>query len=283
MYITLILAILAAGLYGLASLFSVIFFFRAAGSGEKKSLCLAAIGALCLVVILTFQAFISHHFPIFTPFGALVFYCLSITVIFLYVSIHHDTRSLSAMLIPYVTVLIFVATMHVKAGQPINPARYSIWLDLHVLTALVGYALFTLACAFAVTYLIQDRQLKRKHFGLIFQKLPALETLDKLIHGQIVYAFIVFTVSILLGVVLTHMNHWQTGWLTDPKVLATALTWFVYGVLFYLRLNADQHGRRMAIITIVGFICVLVTFFGVNMLTHSIHNIALTDYPGMAK
>jgi len=68
MHVTLSLSILAAGLYGLASIISILSFFRAASSGEKKSLCLAAAGALCLGAILIFSAVHVTPFSHFYPF-----------------------------------------------------------------------------------------------------------------------------------------------------------------------------------------------------------------------
>jgi ABC-type transport system involved in cytochrome c biogenesis permease subunit len=162
----------------------------------------------------------------------------------------------------------------------VNPQVQGLWLDAHVVTALAGYALFTLACVLAVFYLVQDRNLKRKKFGRLFRGLPALETLDRLIGGQILHAFGAFSISIGLGIILAHVNHWRAAWLTDPKTMATGVTWLLYAILSYLRLSAGQHGRKVAIITILGFGLVLISFFGVNYFSAGMHRFALAGTPG---
>ncbi len=108
--------------------------------------------------------------------------------------------------------------------------------------------------------------------GAIFHKLPALGVLEDLMYRQISPAFVVFSISILLGILLTHLDHWGPKWITDPKVVATAVTWLVYAILFHLRMGADYHGRKVAIVTIVGLACVLFAFFGVHLVADSMHN-----------
>ena len=111
-------------------------------------------------------------------------------------------------------------------------------------TAFCGYGLFTIESVVAAAYLLQDRNLKRRNFGPVYRNLPALETLDRVMFELIGPAFLLFSVSIAMGVGLAHVNKWGVRWTTDPKVLATGFTWLVYGVLFHLRRGADRHGRR---------------------------------------
>ena len=77
----------------------------------------------------------------------------------------------------------------------------------------------------------------------------------------------------VIGVVLTHLNHWGGRWLTDPKIVATVVTWLVYAVLFRLRTAGRRHGREMALVALVGLVCVLFSFLGVHLVAHSIHGL----------
>lgn len=269
------------GVFILASLCALrTFLFHPKGDTGKHSLILAGLGAAGLAGLLVVRGVAAGRVILVEPVEVLTFYALAVTAVFLYTAVRFETRCLSVVILPYVTLVLGLAVARGRAPVPIDPPVHGLWLKAHVVTALAGYALFTLACALAVFYLLQDWNLKRKTPGRRFRSLPALETLDRLIGGQILHAFGAFSIAIGLGVVLTHVNHWRAAWLTDPKIIATAATWLVYAVLSYLRLSADRHGRKVAVITIVGFAFVLISFVGVNALATGMHRFALAGALG---
>jgi ABC-type transport system involved in cytochrome c biogenesis permease subunit len=106
----------------------------------------------------------------------------------------------------------------------------------------------------------------------VFHRLPSLEALDELMRELVGAGFLALTVSIVLGFVLARLNDWGWGWLADPKIVATLVTWVVYAVLFHLRAAQHRHGRKMAIVALVGLACVLFSFLGVHWVSDSVHN-----------
>ena len=275
-----IIIILTLGLFLLSSLHSVISFFLPEKPRNRLGLVLVGLAAAGLVAVLVLKGIHSGRCPIVGPFGAPGFYALTLTAIYLCVAIRYDARSMSVVILPFVTLLLALGTLRTWNHATVNSGVRSVWLNGHVVTALAGYALFTWACILAVFYLIQDRNLKRKHFGRIFRALPALEILDRLMYRQILFAFGVFSLSIVLGIVLTHLNHWRAAWPRDPKIIATALTWVVYAVLLHLRMKSGEHGKTMAAITILGFVCVAITFFGINLFVPSMHKFNFSETLG---
>jgi len=267
-----LLMVVACGLYVAASGLAVHRLVRAAPSRGRGMAPLLSAAAVCLVAVLALRGLRLERIPAFGIFEALVWYGLSVTLAYLCMAVRHDTRGVSGILLPFVTVVVIgsLAGMHtqVVADAQIQTA----WLGLHIAAAFVGYGMFTLESFLAIAYLIQDRNLKRKRFGRVFHRLPPLEALDQLMHEQIGFAFLMFSLSIVLGVFLTHRFGWGTLWTTDPKVAGAAATWLVYAILFHLRLTADRHGRRMAMVALAGLACVLVTFLGVHLMTSSIHD-----------
>jgi len=155
-----------------------------------------------------------------------------------------------------------------------------VWLGLHVGAAFVGYAMFTLSSLLAIAYLIQDHNLKRKTFGVTFDRLPALEVLDHLMHRHMRIAFLLLTASIAFGVRLVDLDGGGPEWIADPKVAATLATWLVYAMLLHVRGNVGRHGRKIAIATIIGLLFVLFTFVGVHVLVDSQHSFVLPGGAG---
>jgi ABC-type transport system involved in cytochrome c biogenesis permease subunit len=275
MTLELIIGSSAAALYLTAAILAVVSVARTTALTRLTAQALpgsAALGALCLGAGLVLHGRRLGMFPAFGAFEAASWYALAVTASYLYVSQRQDIRSLAAFLFPYQAVLVLLGLLQIAAVPAIPVGLRTPMLGLHVATAFAGYGLFTIESVVAAAYLLQDHNLKRREFGLLYRKLPALETLDRVMFDLIGPAFFLFSISIAMGVVLAHVNKWGVRWTTDPKVLATGFTWVVYGMLFHLRRSADRHGRKVAWVAVLGFLCVLLAFLGVHLLADSMHN-----------
>ena len=275
MTLELIIGASAGALYALAAVLAVLGVVRTEKPLPTAARALpvtAAAGALCLGAVLILHGLRLEMFPAFGAFEAASWYAMAVTASYLYVSQRYDLRALAAFLFPYQAGLVLLGLLYLTA-TPIIPANLrTSMLGLHVATAFAGYGLFTIESVVAAAYLLQDRNLKSRNFGPVYRNLPALETLDRVMFELIGPAFFLFSVSIAMGVVLAHVNKWGVRWTTDPKVLATGFTWAVYGLLFHLRRGADRHGRKVAWVAVLGFLCVLLAFLGVHLLAKSMHN-----------
>ena len=275
-----ILAVVGIGFYVLASILSVASPARPAPANERWTLLLMLLGSMPLVAVLGLHGIRDGRIPAFGRFEAITWYSLAVSAAFAYLALRHRARGIAGIVVPYVTVLLCIGAPAVRhqVGQSLQ--TQNVWLGLHIVTSFVGYAFFTLASVLAIVYLIQDHNLKHRRFGTTFNMFPSLETLDRLMYRQIGFAFLMFTIAVALGFLLSQQIGWPPGLLTDPKIVATLATWFVYASLFHLRTFGDRHGRRMAIATVVGLGCVLFTFVGVHLLTDSVHDFVLTNLAG---
>ena len=59
-----------------------------------------------------------------------------------------------------------------------------------------------------------------------------------------------------------------------PKETWSLITWFLYAALLHQRLTVGWRGRKAAIMAIIGFLAVLFTFLGVNLLLPGLHTYA---------
>ena len=131
-----------------------------------------------------------------------------------------------------------------------NPA-----LTLHVISAALGVALFGIAFGVALMYLLQEREVKGKNFGALFSRLPPLRSLDNLTQRLVRLGFVVFTVALVAGQFMAHKVWKGAGWL-DPQQVYSVTVWLLYGAMVQLR-HAGWHGRRYAILTMIGFALVM--------------------------
>ena len=78
------------------------------------------------------------------------------------------------------------------------------------------------------------------------------------------------TAGVLLGAVWANQA-WGSYWSWDPKETWSLITWFIYAVALHLWRSRGWRGKLFAWINIAGFLCVLITYFGVNYLMSGLH------------
>jgi ABC-type uncharacterized transport system permease subunit len=147
------------------------------------------------------------------------------------------------------SLIILAAARLSPSGEPVP--GLTVLGRIHISLATIGVALFALATAVAVVYLLQERSLKHKHFdGELFKHGIALETLDKLSHRLILFGFPVFTVSVMLGVIW--VSQLAIGF-SRPEWPIAIVTWLAFGGLIIARSVKGWRGRKAALLTIAGF------------------------------
>jgi ABC-type transport system involved in cytochrome c biogenesis permease subunit len=128
-------------------------------------------------------------------------------------------------------------------------------LTVHIVSAAGGVALFAIAFVVALMYLLQEREVKGKHFGALFSRLPSLATLDRLNQRLVRGGFVVYSVALLTGAVVAK-KAWGAPWSWDPQQVTSLVVWLLYGAMVQLR-HVGVHGRRYAILTLAGFVLVM--------------------------
>jgi ABC-type transport system involved in cytochrome c biogenesis permease subunit len=159
---------------------------------------------------------------------------------------------------------ILVASVLPKRIEPLVPVLQSHWLPVHVGVSFAAYVLFSLAFVAAVTYLLQLRSLKQPSRRLWARKLPALETLENLQRRTAVAGLVLMSGSLVSGS-LWAQQVWGIIWPWEPQQVAALVTWFIYAVYFYARHRADWRDHRGAWLLVGGFVSVLITFVGADL------------------
>ncbi|MCE9666857.1 cytochrome c biogenesis protein CcsA [Myxococcus stipitatus] len=187
-------------------------------------------------------------------FSTLAFLLLAI---FLALDVRYRRPVIGAFLTPLaVTVLLPGLLMH--GGQsPLPPGVRQPLLPLHITLALLGLAAFAVAAGVGVMYLLMERQVRAKRFGLLFARLPSLEFLDTLNRRLVVWGFIALSITLATGAFFVSTTR---GWSWDGKSIATVVAWAVFAALVNARIFAGWRGRRVALLTMAGFCLVLVSF-----------------------
>jgi len=215
------------------------------------------------------------HAPLSNLYESLIFFAWTIALIYLLLELKTKSKTIGVFATPFAFLSMAYASFSPNMNtriQPLLPALQSNWLIAHVMTCFLGYAAFAVSCSLSIMYLIKksnSASTASGKEGLSF--FPDLRTLDDLIYQTIVIGFLLLTVGIATGSIWAH-SAWGTYWSWDPKETWSLITWLVYAAFLHARMMKGWHGRRIAWLSIIGFGCVLFTYFGVNFILSGLHS-----------
>jgi cytochrome c-type biogenesis protein CcsB len=139
--------------------------------------------------------------------------------------------------------------------EPLVPALQNApLLTIHVGLAVLSYGIFATAFAAGVGYLVQGTHDR-------FAWLPSHRTLDEVAYRTVIIAFPIFATMIILGSWWASIA-WSRYWGWDPKETAALVTWLTYAVYLHARNQRRWAGRPAALLLVIGFGMVLVTYSG---------------------
>jgi len=160
---------------------------------------------------------------------------------------------------PTMAILLAFGALLTLRSIDADPGTLHPGVVLHILLAVMGLAAFTFAAGVGAYYLWQIRELKRRPSLALSYRVPPLEVLDRLNFGAVAFGFPFLALSVL-GVWLFSARAGRTSvaWLRDPTVLVTLGGLLVYLSLFAARGFLGWRGRRIAWLTVVGFVVIVV-------------------------
>jgi len=208
--------------------------------------------------------------PAASLYEALSFFAWALVGTYLLFDLRYRIAVLGAFVCPLALVLMIGGTAAPKQIPVANPVLDSWWFPVHVTLAFLGYAVFAVAAMAGVMYLLQERRVKNKQFSGLFYRLPSLDTLDSINYKCLTFGFPLMTMGIISGAIWAN-SAWGGYWRWDPKETGALVVWFLYAALLHGRLTIGWRGRRAAIFAIIGFLFLLTTFLGVNLLLGGQH------------
>lgn len=174
-------------------------------------------------------------------------------------------RSLGLFIMPvaFLGMGFGVATFDLKGEVPI--IFRSTWLWLHV-----GFAKLFAVCSFIATGAAGGYLVKKRDAGKL-RWMPGVETLELYSHQFLLVAFLFLGVMIAAGSLWANQS-WGRYWNWDPIETSALVTWLAFGVILHFRVLHRWNGVRMAWLTFVAALFMIVTIFVVATAVPTIHN-----------
>ena len=219
---------------------------------------------LALLFVLRWIA--GGHVPMAGSFDSMNLLALSIGIIALLLSRRHEMALPAGLL-----MMGFVLLVQMMGGSnpPVThlmPVLTSPLLSLHVTVIMIAYALLFFIMLNGITALF-IRLTQR-------QNLAYMERLQDISQLLLYPAVALLAAGIFIGAVWANIS-WGTYWSWDPKEVWALITLMVY--LFPIhsqQLPIFQKPTFYHLYTILAFLSVLITYFGVNMILGGMHSYA---------
>ena len=177
---------------------------------------------------------------------------------------------LGAFASPVMFLIIGYAAMQSKDVHELMPALRSNWLGFHVSTAIIAYGAFGVSFVLSLIFLLRD---KVQAGGFLDQRIPDREKLDGISYRSVALGLLFLTFTIVTGAIWAE-RAWGRYWSWDPKETWSLVTWIIYAIYLHLRIRRGYEGKAAAIFAVIGFLCVLFTYVGVNTFLPGIHSYA---------
>ena len=174
---------------------------------------------------------------------------------YLFLERRYPIRSIGFLPIGVALMLLAYSATLPKQIEPLVPALQNApLLTIHVGMATIAYGIFATSFAAGVGYLVQG-------VGDRFAWLPSHKILDEVAYRAVIIGFPIFATMIILGSWWASIA-WSRYWGWDPKETSALVTWLTYAIYLHARNRRSWAGRPAALLLVVGFGMVLVTYSG---------------------
>ncbi|MEM7138837.1 MAG: cytochrome c biogenesis protein CcsA [Myxococcota bacterium] len=252
------LFIATAVLYAIACVLYLVLLTRRADSMKRLpgTVFVMALGGH--IAFLTLESSAPVEFPLGDMAQVLSVSSLGIGIAFLLASYRFDVTVLGAFVVP-VALMLFLASGLGSDYVPVSAQVESAMLTLHIGANILGLVAFALAFGAGVAYVLQERLLRRRQLGGLFQRLPSLDVLDTIGLRTVLTGFPLLTFGMVTG------TFWLLRGDSGGFFISQALgliAWAIFAAVIVLRVAAGWQGRKAAIGTILGFLCTLLVLAG---------------------
>jgi ABC-type transport system involved in cytochrome c biogenesis permease subunit len=255
---------IAFGLLIAAVILQITFLFKNTGEPDPLSHFFLLTAGLLLFASITERSVKINFVAITNTYESLIFYSGAIAIVIFIYRLRNKRTALPLMVFggTAAAVILLALTSSPVSGKEIMPpipALQSYWLVLHVTFAFVGEAFFAFSFVASIYFLFaKDEEKKRR--------------LDRIVYTSIGMGYPFYTAGALIFGAVWAQYAWGSYWSWDPKETWALITWLVYTGYLHTRLVKKWRGRMTAILSIIGFVFTIFTFFGVNYLLAGLHS-----------
>jgi len=272
--------VIPLALYAAAAVAYAWHFARRSPALGRSATTILVFAALAQTFVIGMRTMEAGYVPVAGPTSAISTFVWLLGLAYLYTEIATEERAMGVFIMPLLVALQAIPALR-PGIEDRDPVLHGPLFDVHVLSLLFAYASFALACVIGITYVLLFKEIKAKHLGFFYARLPSLQALDRMNQMAIVIGWVFLTVGITVGAIWAAQAqgsygagdpHIQAMRVQDPKIFVALVCWIVYSFELFAARRIGWAGRRTAYLSAVGFAIVLLNFVPVSYFWTTSHN-----------
>jgi ABC-type transport system involved in cytochrome c biogenesis permease subunit len=210
---------------------------------------------------LALRSYLVGHAPMANLYETLFFFSFSVTLTTFIYNITYAVRFVEIISLPVALVLLVLALFSNHEVSPLFLALRTTWFSIHVMASFVAYAFFTLSFASAIFFLIFLRRGRKE-----------TRTLEEMANSANLWGFSLFSFAMFSGAIWAYLA-WGNYWFWEPKSIWSFILWFYFAGIVHGHYLIRWQGKKVAYMTIFGFVVMMFTYVGIGLLMKSTHNL----------
>lgn len=177
--------------------------------------------------------------------------------------VRYRVYAASFFVYPLVLLLLTVSAVVGENFAVLDPGLRSNVFTAHLLLSTLGVAGLLIGLAFGLLALLQDRMLKSKKQGRLWEWIPSLDVCKNVSFRALAIGFSIYTVGLIAGVLWSYRT---TAGLMDLRVkqIGAVTAWILFAVLLQSYISNTYRQKRMLFVSAGAFVAIVVAMLGIK-------------------
>ena len=177
-------------------------------------------------------------------------------------------KSISAIALPFITVLLFVSIPFIGSGRTMQVDLEHGLLPVHIIVAITGEIFFFLSFCGSLLFLVMEGQLKKRASMKFINRLPNLEVIERFSAWALQRSLLILSAGLLIGIVLVWMKY-GSSFLATPKEVIVYLSWAAILALVVLGNGRVLSRHRLHQLNLAMFLVIILVYILTVILVRS--------------
>lgn len=255
---------LALALYGVGTLAALLSLqLRPAARLQRAAALLMGLGWLAHTVWIGTICSQTGHPPITNLPESVSFIAWTILGVQLVLWLKYRIEGAAFFIYPLVFLLLSLAAIVHEQFRPLDPELRSNLFIAHLLLSSVGVAALLVGVGFTLLYQIQERAIRSKKRGALWNWVPSLRVCDLVSYRALSIGFAIYTLGILAGVIWSYRSS-ESLLTPGVKEIGAFVAWLMFAALLQSYIAGSYRTRKTVVIATVAFVSIVVSIFGIQ-------------------
>ena len=174
-----------------------------------------------------------------------------------------STHAAAFFVHPLVLILLTITAVVREPFARVTPEMRSRIFTAHILLTTIGIAALFIGVAFMYLSIAQDRALKSKTRGRLWEWIPSLSVCKLVSNRALAIGFSIYTLGILAGILWSYHTENVLSELRVKQVGAI-VAWVLFAMLLQASMTGALRGRRTFLVSIGAFVATLIAILGIH-------------------